>query len=174
MKEPNKIIIVGEYAEVVLCDRYGNEKARALVDIDDIELVSKYRWNLKNDEYVRTTPNRGAKEIFMHRLIMDVTSKEVVVDHINHYRFDNRKLNLRKCSRTQNNMNMQPTEQNKHGIVGVSYDRTLDRYIATIQVSGNRIRKRFRNLEEAVIARKELELEYFGEYRFKGDVENAS
>ena len=38
----------------------------------------------------------------MHRLIMDETDQEIVIDHINRDRLDNRKTNLRRLTPIQN------------------------------------------------------------------------
>jgi len=72
------------------------------IDDDDFEKISKYNWCLSYDKkldgfYVRST----CKNIKIHRLITDCPSDKVV-DHINHNTLDNRKENLRICTRSEN------------------------------------------------------------------------
>ena len=42
----NEIFIKGSMAEIVLYSRRGEEKARVIIDTEDIEKVRKYRWRI--------------------------------------------------------------------------------------------------------------------------------
>lgn len=81
----------------------------ALIDDCDYDLISRYKWQLLNHgkrKYAYTTysvKNR-TQHIYMHRLIMD-TPKGMEVDHINFNGLDNRRANLRNCSKSQNHFN---------------------------------------------------------------------
>ncbi len=70
----------------------------ALVDEDDYDKVSKTKWYLVNG-YARS---RGG--VSMHRAIMSPPC-DMVVDHKNHNKLDNRKCNLRICSQHENSKN---------------------------------------------------------------------
>lgn len=79
----------------------------AIVDDEDYELVTGYRWYLTNG-YARsekmTDYNRD--RVRMHSLILKkhgIPHKRV--DHINRNRLDNRKINLRPATTRQNSMN---------------------------------------------------------------------
>ena len=88
---------------------------KAIVDDDDHEWLSKYKWSASvdnRDGYVsaRTTIyktfegykwRRGVK---MHRLILDAKQGEVV-DHVNGNPLDNRRSNLRICTSAENARN---------------------------------------------------------------------
>lgn len=81
----------------------------ALVDDDDFERVAKYKWcalKRKHTTYaVRThTINGKQKYVAMHRFIIRPT-EENFVDHINGNGLDNRKKNLRECSKRENSLN---------------------------------------------------------------------
>jgi hypothetical protein len=74
--------------------------AWAKVDQSDAENVSRFRWNLQNG-YAR----RGLARIGMHREIVGELDMTVDIDHINGDKLDNRRANLRRCSRSTNRQN---------------------------------------------------------------------
>ena len=155
----NEIVTYDDYAEIILYDRQGNEKCRAIIDLDDIEKVKNYRWYF-DGKYVRKSGNER-----LHRFIMDCP-KGMVVDHINHNELDNRKFNLRVCTKQQNDMNKRKQPNNTSGITGVTWDKSNNKWMAQIQVNGKNIKLgRFKNKEDAIEARKQAEIKYFGEYR---------
>jgi len=70
---------------------------RAIIDDDDFELVSLYRWYASNPRrkrghYVMCSIN--GKTVYLHRFLMGATSGQVV-DHVNGDGLDNRRSNLR-------------------------------------------------------------------------------
>ena len=75
----------------------------ALVDDEDFERVSQYKWTAekcsKSENYYARNRTINAK---MHRLIMGVCKSKLVVDHVNHRTLDNRKENLRVCTQKEN------------------------------------------------------------------------
>ena len=110
--DPNEIVMYKDYAEIILYNDRGMEVARALIDIEDVERVSQYKWSLSKNGYVRTTINgKGVRKgIKLHRFIMNVWQDEFdynsnVIDHINRNKLDNRKSNLRITSQAENNEN---------------------------------------------------------------------
>jgi HNH endonuclease len=75
----------------------------AFVDKEDFDLLNQYKWSLNVYGYAYrnySVKNGG----MMHRLIMKCP-KDSEVDHINHNPLDNRKENLRVCSRAENARN---------------------------------------------------------------------
>ena len=94
----NEIIEYDDYAEILLYNKDNMEVARALIDLEDIDLVKNHKWYLRNG-YVYNN-KVGA----LHRFLLNPKDDEVV-DHINHCKSDNRRINLRVCSQQQNNMN---------------------------------------------------------------------
>ena len=110
--------------------------------------------------------------IRMHRLIMGCNDENLVVDHINHITYDNRKENLRICTPSQNGMNKSRPINNTSGYVGITYDSSENKWRARLGVGGKTINiGRFKTIEEAIKARKEAENKYFGEYSYDNSVQ---
>lgn len=84
--------------EIWLNGYYGAGKF-ALVDDDDFVKLSRHSWHFR-DGYAITDINK--KEVRMHRYILGVIEPDIVVDHINGNRLDNRKCNLREFTPKQN------------------------------------------------------------------------
>jgi hypothetical protein len=104
--------------------------AVALVDDEDYESLSKYKWNCNNRSYASRSVTleqwrNGDREhllysvVMMHRVIMDAPDG-MDVDHKNHDRLDNRKSNLRICTRQQNLQNRQKSLNTKNKYKGVT------------------------------------------------------
>lgn len=157
---PNEIVEHEDYAEIILYDKNCEETARALIDLDDIDKVKDYKWYLRKD-YVSNKTNG----FNLHRLVMDCP-EDMVVDHINHNKLDNRKSNLRICTHQQNDINKSKTSKNTSGIVGVGWVKSRNKWRAYIGLNNKFINLGYFNTKEAAIqARKNAEIEYFGEYR---------
>lgn len=87
------------------------------------------------------------------------------IDHENRDTLDNRRSNLRACSRSLNNANSRRRKDNTSGFKGVSYDAARNRWWASLCCDGKDVlRKRFRTREEAYEAYCRAAREYFGEY----------
>ena len=163
--DPNEIVIYDTYAEIIIYDRKGNEKARALIDIEDVDKVKIYKWSLNGRGYVMCRIN--GKRISLHRFIMNCP-ENMVVDHINHNKLDNRKCNLRICTQSQNTMNKRKQSNNTSEYTGVYWYKARSKWRVYITVNGKRIDLGYYdNLEEAIKVRKQAEKKYFGEYMNK-------
>lgn len=77
-------------------------KQECLVDAEDFPLLSRHKWTLTMEGYARTSC--GDHFLYMHRLIMAPTGS-LYVDHLNHNRLDNRKINLKLVTNSENQMN---------------------------------------------------------------------
>ena len=103
---------------------------------------------------------------------MNCFSRENVIDHIYHKTNDNRKKKLRIVTNQQNGMNKKLPINNTSGYIGVTKNK--NKWIAQIKINGKNTRLgSYLTKNEAIQARKEAEIKYFGEYRNKDNEVNA-
>lgn len=157
-------IIIGEDDYIII-----NNKV--LIDKEDLDLILSF------DRYVSINKSGYAlmwvndKELFLHRLIMGLSDRfnkndNLIVDHINGNKLDNRKSNLRICTKNKNPINCDIYKNNTSGEKGVYWNKKLQKWVAAIQCNNQPHHLGvFENFEDAVKARKEAEDKYFGEYK---------
>jgi hypothetical protein len=89
------------------------------------------------------------------------TPPDLVVDHINHDRLDNRKCNLRNCTRSQNAQNMKDNGRYQ----GVHWNSDHKKYCSRIRVNIKRKHLGyFDTPEEAALCYNNAALKYYGEH----------
>lgn len=140
-------------------------------DIDDYNIVKQYRWNIDKYGYIKTVlkNNNHYKTILLHRLIMDCPNN-LYVDHINHHKNDNRKKNLRICTKQENNRNRMVSKNNSSGTTGVYYNKGINKWIAYIMVDRKQIYiGSFDLKEDAIQARLNEQDKLFKEFSYKKD-----
>lgn len=157
--DENEIILYSEYAEIVLYDINYDEKDRTIIDIDDVERCKGYRWTLRTDGYVSARKN--GKGVKLHRFIAR-TPKGRHTDHINRNKLDNRKLNLRICTQSENNKNKNTYVTNKSGKRGVTLRDDGKYHVAITYDRRKNYIGMFDFFEEAVQAREEAEIKFYG------------
>jgi hypothetical protein len=139
------------------------------VDDDDYEKYASVRWHVcpmkKGAKALRSTFVNGKKTTtYLSRVIMNAP-KGKQVDHINHDTLDNRKCNLRVCTREQNNANQNISKNNTSGYKGVCWHIRLNKWQAKIGVNMKRITLgSFNTKEEAALAYNKGAKKYFGEF----------
>ena len=135
-------------------------------DLEDYDKIKDYCWNLTKDGYVGGYSLKEKKNVLMHRLLLNVFDNKIV-DHINHKKNDNRKINIRIVTSSQNLMNTKMFANNTSGCKGVTWDKSRNKWMAHIKLNGkNKNLGRFANFEDAVRARKNAEEQLFGEYSY--------
>lgn len=146
---------------------YTNNTNQAFyIDIEDYESIKDMGWYERKDGYIECKLNQ--KHIRLHRHILNA-DKDKVVDHINQDKKDNRKQNLRAVTQQQNLFNRGVNKNNKINVKGV-YLSKQGKYVAHIVINYKRIHLgTFSNIEDAIYARQQAELKYFGEYGYKGE-----
>jgi len=116
--DSNEIIIKGNIAEIVLYNSKCKEKARAIIDAEDVERIKNYKWYLNNQGYVTTTIK--SKKIRIQHLINNLESnRKVQIDHKDRDKLNNCKSNFRVCTHMENNWNSIKNKNNTTGFKGV-------------------------------------------------------
>ena len=113
----------------------------ALVDAEDYDELIKYKWYAKKDEkngnyYAcrNVTLVKGSRKnyrqttIQMHQIILNGKN----IDHINRDGLDNRRCNLRFCTRSENKKNSKIYKNNTSGITGVCWHKRIQKWGASI------------------------------------------
>ncbi len=115
------------------------EEFLVAVSCEDTNKVANHRWCINNCGYAITTSdlNGVKKGTLMHRLILGATPEQEI-DHKSRNPLDNRRSNIRFCTRSQNLMNVAIRNDNKVGLKGVWFDKQRNKYQAYINVDGKR------------------------------------
>lgn len=167
LKQPNSYVIINDYA--IFKTSSGRE---FIVDAQDANLIKEYYWHISSGGYVCTNVNnikRVGKNtlVQLHRLIMN-PADDKLVDHRDHNKLNNRRLNLRECTYSNNNMNKRTQINNTSGVKGVCWYKKYQKWMSYIKVD-----KKFINLgyyldiNDAVKIRKEAEHKYFGDFAYR-------
>ncbi len=90
------------------------------------------------------------------------------IDHINGVRYDNRIENLRAVTNQENTRNINKSANNTSGYLGVRWYKRDKKWAAQIKNKTGSVSKHihlgyFNNIEDAIEARKQGELKYWGE-----------
>lgn len=140
----------------------------AIFDEADAELVlSRGPWiataagGSSRTWYALRQEGSPPKPLFMQWLI----GGRKWLDHANRNGLDNRRINLRPATRSQNGANRAPDRRNTSGYKGVHWDRGASRWVAKIKSGGSQVRLGyFRDPAEAARAYNQAALEVFGEF----------
>jgi hypothetical protein len=134
--------------------------------------VKKYKYpkSKSKTSYIAAYCRENKSTIQIHRIILGIEDKDIVIDHINGSGFDNRRCNLRICSKAENGRNTSLYVNNKSGVKGVSWAKRLGKWMACIQVNNKSIHLGyFLSIEEAAIAVRHARLKYHGTFANHGE-----
>lgn len=130
----------------------------SLVDADDYERVSQYKWSYHALGYAFRGHGPGVPRQYeyLHRFILNnppTNGQRLVVDHINGDRLDNRKANLRLVNKSINSHNSHKiySHNKTSGIRGIHWQASVKRWKVAIVFDGKRYQSKHKTLEEAVI-----------------------
>lgn len=138
-----------------------------LIDYNDYSIICRYTWNQDDKGYIYT--NDKNKQIYLHRLILNLSQKNTMVDHINHNKLDNRRDNLRIVTNSQNQMNRDKPCNNTSGVKGVYWHKNQQKWQANIQINGTLYYLGlFDKKEDAIRTRLDAEKFLFGGYNYTG------
>jgi hypothetical protein len=144
----------------------------ALLDDNDLPLVDQYKWfvhihpNKHGIRYYAATRERRTQIIkYMHRLLMGA-QKGHDIDHINHNGLDNRRCNLRACTRSENMANVRKY-RGMSCYKGVSWSNKNSKWQATVCANGKQhFLGTFINEADAAVAYDNAAQKLFGEFAF--------
>lgn len=135
----------------------------AIIDQSDYQLVSKYKW------YAHKSPratsfyahNKGKKLIQMHRLIMGITDRRILIDHKDHDGLNNRRSNLRIVTLAQNAQNSRVSKNTSSKYRGVWWNKEKNKW--SVQVNRKHV-GHFKTEDEAGLAYNKKATELYGEF----------
>lgn len=111
----------------------------AIVSVEDYEDLSRHHWMaLKHPFRISAVRDiwehsvRIGREYMSHRVIAPPVGR--IIDHINGDTLDNRRSNLRIATASQNAINKKLQINNTSGQRGVSWSKTLCKWVVLIQI----------------------------------------
>ncbi|WP_420732156.1 HNH endonuclease [Hwanghaeella sp. 1Z406] len=129
---------IGDQAAVIV----RSDGKPILVDRADHARLNQYRWfpaGTNNGYAGRSVTRNGKSRVcYMHREVM-APAPGLVVDHANGDTLDNRRSNLRICTRAENSAN-RTVCLNHTGFLGIGFDPAQGRYQAAVTQNGSRFR----------------------------------
>ncbi len=137
----------------------------ALIDNEDFKKISSITWHCSSEGYAIHSLHKKPYAILMHRMIMK-TPQGKDTDHINGNRLDNRKHNLRICSRSENLRNSKKTIFKRSSkYKGVSWDKNNNNWMAQIYRNGKAyFIGRYNNEVEAANIYNKIAKKHFGKF----------
>lgn len=138
------------------------------IDKEDYEKVKDYYWCSSHGYAVASIREEKSKFARMHRIIMNCGEEEndLVVDHINHDITDNRKMNLRIATDTQNNWN----SINSHN-TGIKFNHNQNVWNVYINYNLQKINLgSFNTYDEAQDIRNRAERIFYEDFQYKQQI----
>lgn len=129
---------------------------------------------------IKTEYSTVRERVYLHRVIVRPPARVFSVDHIDRDRLNNRRSNLRLCTRAQNMANVGPRNGKKYKGVFKRKDASLKKpfssYIAYINAKCVGMQKRrylgrFATAEDAAAAYNRASKELYGEFAFQNVIE---
>lgn len=136
----------------------------ALVDCDMYNYLNQWKWYFRESRKGSGYAVRSRDKVRMHRLI-NKTPDGLFTDHINGNKLDNRKLNLRSCTVSENNRNRSIRKDNKSGYKGVSWNSQNKKWQVQLSINGKTKRVgMYKDVHEAGKRYNEVAKDIYGEF----------
>lgn len=165
----NEYTVVSNYVEMSVYDKFGDLAGKVLVDLEDVEKCKLFNWCKNGSNYIATKINN--KSIRLHRYLLNLSSYFPLVDHANRNKFDNRKANLRICTKSENVCNSGKRKNNTSGYKDVFFKKRNNTWFTiTETVNGRAYAGGFNTPEEAALAYNQAALKYHGEFAYQNEV----
>ena len=139
----------------------------AVIDRSDYDLVSKYKWHLQIDTYTSYAASKiNGKIIKLHRFIMDCPPL-LEVDHKNGNGLDNRRCNLRVCTKSQNQLRRQIYRKTSSRYRGVSWCKNNKKWRVQARISGKKFSIGYFHNEIAAAKKyNEIAIKHHGDFAY--------
>lgn len=160
-RDENEFVLNCDFYEIKLCDNDCNVINTTIIDIDDYDKCKNIKWHYDNSTGYATSQINGRK-LYLHRFIFGEC--DTFVDHIDRNKLNNRKINLRCATGSENVINQNIRSDNTSGVIGVSYYKRDGTWEAYVRVTKRTKLGRFHNFEDAVKARLNAERDIYGEF----------
>lgn len=137
----------------------------AIVDDEDFESISQFSWYAhltKTKVYARRREGHGGPAFYMHKQILPGNSN---VDHRDGDGLNNRRMNLRPCTQSQNMANQSKRIGTSSRYKGVSFFRRDRNWMAYLNKNGKRIHLGYHPTADAAAIAYNIEAKIqFGEF----------
>jgi len=156
-----------------------------IVDDNDFSYLNKFKWchvvlgNHSGQGYairrakISDIKSKKAKRnnfVFMHRTVLErdgINLSSKGTDHINRNTLDNRRINLRPATKSENAINRGKQINNTSGFKGVCWHKACRKWMAAITVNQRQINLGiFKNKIDAAYTYNKAAIKYFGEFAF--------
>lgn len=157
--------------ELIIINAKG-QKYTVLYDEIDYEIINSRTWYVKQGKFPyvmtskRITKKKNKKE-YLHRILLNLSDNKICCDHINRNPLDNRRHNLRVCTKRQNSYNKRAGGKSKYLgvytqiIIREKYQKKYTYIVAQIR---NKYLGNFKTEKEAAMAYDKAAKEQFGEF----------
>lgn len=129
-----------DYAHNTVTFNMYNQKsvftASFVADLEDIEKLKYRKWRLNKDGYAITggkVTGRNASNVVLG---IDSRNNNLIIDHINGNRLDNRKCNLRIVTIQQNALNRRQDSNSKSPTKGIYWNASRSKWESKIAFNG--------------------------------------
>ncbi len=137
------------------------------IDLPIYNNIKNYKWYLSSTGHAYTWFSSGI--VYIHRFVTHCP-EDLTVDHINNWKLDCRKENLRICTQRQNLQHKSPKKDSNSKFKGVSIKKSLNRgfrFIAKIKHEDKRIHLgTFSKETDAALEYNKYAKIFFGQYAY--------
>lgn len=140
-----------------------SKEMQATVDDDMYDFLNQWSWYVSSNGYaVRNEYHPKHMTLRMHVLINN-TPEGFFTDHINGNKLDNRRSNLRTCTKNENGFNRDKPSNNTSGYKGIYWHKRDNKWRVQLRVDGKKkYIGNYSDLQDAIMARNKAALTYHG------------